>query len=428
MTHPDLQLIHLVRFLVMIQRIHAPSERGSGMAWQTSKVIDIYRRSHLPKITLLDVAEAIRSLGLSDDILAHHALESFIPAFPWETEAVWPFFSGKIAILEKYLSPVTSDRFSRWQSKQVIDNDLRLLSTFPVVPPALVGKLWEMAIGTSKVDRLRAQKIVVKLPDLPERLTQALTARASETRAVAAEWMGWLGDHQYIAPLHKAAKAEKVDAALDEILTALERLGEDVEPYLDRDKLLADAQKGLKKGTPPALEWFPWAQLPKVRWQDSGEEVPTEVVTWLIVQNFKFKSSEAGPLLRRYCALMRPADRAELGQFVLRAWLDQDLKRKHTDTEARTLAKQQAQQGWQRQQQAMQYLAQRGRHRKRGLNSHSSNLKTEFSITFSAKSVPRRPKKASSPWPGPAATHPRSGSSKNISRSGTATARRSVRP
>ena len=173
---------------------------------------------------------------------------------------------------------------------------------FPQVPPALVGKLWEMAIGTSKADRLRAQKIVVKLPDLSERLVQALAARASETRAVAAEWIGRLGDHQYVAPLHEAAKAEKVDAALDEMLTALERLGEDVEPYLDRDKLLADAQKGLKKGTPPALEWFPWAQLPKVRWQDSGDEVPKEMVTWLIVQNFKFKSSEAGPLLRRYCA------------------------------------------------------------------------------------------------------------------------------
>ena len=224
-----------------------------------------------------------------------------------------------------------------WQRKREFENALRLLAQFPQVPPALVGKLWEMAIGTSKADRLRAQKIVVKLPDLPERLTQALTARASETRAVAAEWMGRLGDHQYIAPLHKAAKAEKVDAALDEILTALERLGEDDRALPRSRQAPGRRPEGAQKGTPPALEWFPWAQLPKVRWQDSGEEVPTEVVTWLIVQNFKFKSSEAGPLLRRYCALMRPADRAELGQFVLRAWLDQDLKRKHTDTEARTL-------------------------------------------------------------------------------------------
>ena len=88
--------------------------------------------------------------------------------------------------------------------------------------------------------------------------------------------------------------------------------------------------------------------------------MPAETVTWLIVQNFKLKSPEAGPLLRRYCAMMRPAEREELGRFVLGAWLDQDLKRKYTDTEARTLAKQQAQQVWQRYQQAMQWYAQHG--------------------------------------------------------------------
>ena len=50
-----------------------------------------------------------------------------------------------------------------------------------------------------------------------------------------------------------------------------------------------------------------------------------------------------------------------------------------------------------------------GRRRQRGLNTHSSKLKTEFSKISSAKLVPRRPKKASSPWPGPAATRRRSG-------------------
>ena len=210
--------------------------------------------------------------------------------------------------------------------------------------------------------------MVIKLPDLAERLTQALAARSFQTRAVAAEWMGRLGDRCYVAPLHAAAKAEKHDVALDEILTALEKLGEAIEPYLDRDKLQAEAQKGLKKGTPPALEWFPWARVPRVYWQDTGDAAPAETVNWLIAQNFKLKSPEAGPLLRRYCGMMRPAEREELGRFVLAAWLDQDLKRKYTDVEARTLAKQQAQQGWQRQQQAIQWLAQHGKASQAGAN------------------------------------------------------------
>ena len=84
------------------------------------------------------------------------------------------------------------------------------------------------------------------------------------------------------------------------------------EQSLDRDKLEADAVKGLKKGIPEALDWFPWAGLPKVHWSDTGEEIPADVVKWLIVQNFKLKAAEAGPLLRRHCAMIVPAEREEL--------------------------------------------------------------------------------------------------------------------
>jgi hypothetical protein len=368
LEHPDCQLIHVVRLLAMVDSIHSPQD-DTGMYWRVDSHIELYRRSHTPKITLSQLAEAIRSLKLSDDILAHEVLENlFHFSFDWEAEAVWPFFSGKLELLEKAMDPPVGDRMAHYYWNRGFDRTLRVLAKFPQVPPSLVGKLWDMAIGTSKADRLRAQKIVVKLPDLSDRLLQALSARASETRAVTAEWIGRLGDRQYVTALHKAAKAEKIDAALDEMLTALERLGEEVEPYLDRKKLLADAQKQLKKGTPPALDWFPWAQLPKVRWQDKGKEVPKEVVTWLIVQNFKFKSPEAGPLLRRYCAMMRPADRAELGQFVLGAWLGQDLKRTCTDAECRAEAQKRAAVQFQQYQQVLQTYQQRGQTPPAGFN------------------------------------------------------------
>jgi len=358
--HADLHLIHLFRFLSMTRLLDPQYRHWGGMNWHTSILIDTYRRCHTPKITLAHVAEAIRAVGMHDDMLMHHLLESHLPGFCWEPEAVWPFVMSKIDIVEKAFEPAVGDWQLRWQRKREFDNALRLLATLPRVPPSLLSRLWGMATGTSKTDRLRAQKIVVKLPDLSERLLEALSARGSETRAVTAEWIGRLGDRQYVAALHKAAKAEKHDAALDEMLTALEKLGEPIEPYLDRERLMADAQKGLKKGTPPALEWFPWARLPKVRWQDSGEPVPVEIATWLVAQNFKLKSPEAGPLLRRYCAMMRPADRAELGQFVLGAWLDQDLKRKYTDAEARARARQLAAQQWPMHQQHVQWCQQHG--------------------------------------------------------------------
>ena len=356
--HPDCALIHLVRLLALIGTL---GPRNSGcIDWHSSQSIEQFRRSHTPRITLTHVAEAMHDVRVKDEALVAHLLESYFPVFRWETDAVWPYLADKIDLLERAFEPATGDWSFRWRRKRAFDNALRLLAAFPQVPPSLIAKLWDMAIGTSKADRLRAQKIVVKLPDLSDRLPQALTARASETRAVTAEWIGRLGDRQYVAALHKAAKAEKIDAALDEMLTALERLGEDVEPYLDRKKLLTDAQKGLKKGTPPALEWFPWAQPPRVRWQDSGKEVPKEVVTWLIVQNFKFKSPEAGPLLRRYCAMMQPADRAELGNFVLGAWVEQDLSQRRSDAECRAEAQKQAPGFWQTCQRNLQMFVKQG--------------------------------------------------------------------
>jgi hypothetical protein len=361
LEHPDCQLIHVVRLLAMINSIHPPQDGDTGIAWRVDLHIALYRRTHSPKITLSHLAEAIRAVNLPDDIVAREVLEShFHLAFDWEPEAVWPFFHNRLNLLEEALAPPVGDMMAHYYHKRELDSALRILGKFPQVPPSLTGKLWDMAIGSSKADRLRAQKVVIKLPDLPDRLLQAVASRASETRAITAEWIGRLGDRQYAPALHKAAKAEKIDAALDEMLTALERLGEDVEQYLDRNKLLADAQKNLKKGVPPALEWFPWDQLPKVRWEDSGKAVPKEVLTWLIVQNFKFKSPEAGPLLRRYCAMMRPADRAELGQFVLRAWLDQDLKRTYSDDECRTEAKKRAATQYQQYQQYAQQYQQRG--------------------------------------------------------------------
>jgi HEAT repeat protein len=356
--HPDCALIHLVRLHAMAGGI---GQRNSGyMDWHSSVNIDCFRATHTPRITLAQLAEAVCEIGMSDEGFVEHILDSYHQVFRWETEAVWPYLSDKIKLFEKTFEPAVGDWYARWRRKRAFDNALRLLATIPQVPPKLVGKLWDMAIGSGKADRLRAQKVVVNLPDLADRILQALSARSSETRAVVAEWIGRLGDRQYAAALHKAARAEKIDAALDEMLTALEQMGEDVEQYLDRDKLRADAEKNLKKGTSPALEWFPWGQLPVVRWQDSGKAVPKEVVTWLIVQNYKFKSPEAGPLLRRYCAMISPVDRTELGQFVLRAWLDQDLKRKYTDAECRAEAQKQAPPQFQQFQQALQWYQQQG--------------------------------------------------------------------
>ncbi len=360
LEHPDCELIHATRLLAALGLIGNPGDWHRALYYWGGHALDDFRRSHVPRITLDDVAEAVESLGLTVDAVIYTALTGYQRAFDWEPEAVWPFFIRHLPKLEQALEPAAGDWHSRWERVAEFKGTLRILAKFPQVPPALVGRLWDLALGTSKEQRAPAQKVAMKLPDVQERLALALTSGNYQTRLIAAEWLGRLGDRRAVEPLDRAARKEKQDAALDEILTALEKLGQPIEPYLDRAKLAADAAKGLKKGRPEALNWFPWDKLPKVHWQDTGEEVPTQIVEWLLVQNFKLKSAEPGPLLVRYCAMLQPDEREELGNFVLRAWLEQDLKRKYTDAECRAGAQQHAAQWWPRYQQWIQQYQQRG--------------------------------------------------------------------
>ncbi len=354
LAHPDCRLIHVVRLLAMQNLVESPSDRHSGFVWGSAACLAAFRAAHEPPITLLDVADALRSLSITDEIILREALEGY-GAFDWEWEAVWPYFMDRLEHLERAFEPAAGDWSARYRQDRARNNAYRILSGFRRVPPSLVGRLWELAIGPTKADRQKAQPICEKLPDVHERLTQALSSGSSATRMIAAEWLGRRGDERAIAPLTAAAKKEKQDAALDAMLTALERLGESIEPFLDREKLQADAVKNLKKGTPPALGWFPWATLPQVHWKDTGCVVPPETITWLIMQSFKLKSPEPGPLLKRYCDLMQPAEREVLGNFVLTAWLNQDLLRKYSDDEARQLARQKAPQLWQQWQASLQW-------------------------------------------------------------------------
>jgi len=130
----------------------------------------------------------------------------------------------------------------------------------------------------------------------------------------------------------------------DEQMKALEVLGVNIEELLDLGGLDKEAEKGLKKGIPSDLDWFPFEQLPKVRWADSGKLVPPEVVKWFLVQGCRLGSAEANPTLQRYCSLFQKHDREKLGRFVLEAWIAKDTKPKYNTEQAAALAQQQTQQ------------------------------------------------------------------------------------
>jgi hypothetical protein len=250
-----------------------------------------------------------------------------------------------LEILEEALElrPCRDEKDLTWLRPKRKSNALAVLEAFPRVPKSLHAKLWEIALGSAKGDRAAAQRCLVNEPGTLSRVVEALDDGRQEVRCLAAAWLSELKHRDAIPALETAFRKEKHDAAKAALLDAIEALGAPVDAFLNRPALGADAEKGLRKGIPAALGWFAFDRLPVVHWADTGEAIPREVLSWLVVQSHKLGSPEAGALLRRYAQLMHKAEREALGRFVLEAWIAEDTELP-TPQELQSKAQQMAQQ------------------------------------------------------------------------------------
>lgn len=239
----------------------------------------------------------------------------------WQDEAIWPFFAHHVERLVQLLNPAQTKDY--WFDRKAL---YRAVASLPTPPATIVSALFDLALGTGKSDREPAQLALANLPGKEVRIIGALADGKADVRAIAAQWLGRLRHVPAIPALEKAVAKEKHDVAKGAMLDALQALDQPVEKYLDRSSLAAEAGKSLAKGMPKDLEWFPWASLPVVRWQDSGEPVAADVVRWMLVQAVKQKSAEPNAVLRKYCAMFAPREREALGQFILEAWLAEDVR------------------------------------------------------------------------------------------------------
>ena len=344
---PDLAPVHLVRFLILIRSL-LPDEQQSTHVVAYSHWLDTllppYRRTH-PEVGLRELGAAFESAGLDvrrlgEGLLANHREERLPFGLP--PALIWPYWAEHLDMLERAFEPATGDYMTRWQRKRERANSFHALATFPKPPTKLVPQLLDLALGP-KSERAVAQRCLEGLPDKLSRLVASLTSGSAESRLAAAEWLGRLGDKSAITPLKTALTKERNETTKGGMMSALEQLGVPVEQFLDREGLLKESAKGLAKGIPEDLKWFPFDQLPAVHWEENGRLVEPEIVWWWLVQGFKLKTPEPGPLLRKYCASLKNSEREALGRFVLEAWLGEDTA-PITRAEAETNAHQQAQQ------------------------------------------------------------------------------------
>ncbi len=199
------------------------------------------------------------------------------------------------------------------------------LATLPRKSHRVVEALYGVALGSRTTERRPAQQALDGVPGLADRVIGSLADGKADVRIEAARWLQRLGHTDAVPALEKAVDAEKQDAALGVLIDVLESLGQSVEKYVDRDALDAKAAKAMLKGVSKDLAWFPFDQLPPVRWAATGEPVAPTTVRWLLNQAVRSKSPEPDALLRKYADLFDPGDRVAFGQFVLEAWVAQDL-------------------------------------------------------------------------------------------------------
>jgi hypothetical protein len=337
---PKVHLIHVVRLAFALNRL-AVQHVNRSLWWYDASDLEAYHARCPGALGLREVGAAVATLpGAGPGMAASAYLESnsrYRSFCDWGPEAVWPAFVEHLGLLR--------DTLTGAQRPEARANAFRVLAAFPQLPPGFMTLLWDVALGESRAERLLAQAALRTVPDKAERILVALRDGRQAVRAAAAEWLGTLGDAAAVGPLKEAVRAEKQEAVKGVMMTALERLGADVNEFLDRAALKNEAEAGLAKKRPAGMAWVPLERLPAVRWKDTGEAVDPQVVRWWVVQGVQQKSPVPGPVLRRYLAMCRPDDTAALAKFVLSGWIARDTRTRPAD-EAAELAKTAAARQW----------------------------------------------------------------------------------
>jgi hypothetical protein len=237
----------------------------------------------------------------------------------WPADHVWPFVAHNLDwILEE-----SSSRQDWHTDEHAL---FAAIATLPKPPERLVDRLYSLALGTRKSDRVAAQEALKHDPRRTLRAASALQDGKGDVRLAAAQWLTRIADSSAAPALRAAWQKEKQDVVRGALLDALTAIGEDATTYLDPARTVAIAEKFVATGLPSSLAWLDWAALPELTWASSGEPVPAAVVQWLCGTAAKAKSPEPDAVLRHYAVLFDAAARERLASRLLASWLREDLR------------------------------------------------------------------------------------------------------
>ncbi len=341
---------HLIRWLSV--------SRGWRSFWFDDAFQKWLNRQPPGSVDLRALAELLQRSGFNIREVANAALFAY-----WNTptavdtlpaERVWPFFAEHPEFIDEGLGLAPpADPNNRYAGFGLAPT-LATLAVFPTVQARWLPRVMELALGEGRTHRAGAQAALSSLPDIGQRVIEALDSGKSEVRIEAANWLAALKHAPAVAALNKALEKESRETVRAAYLTALEALGEDISPRLAPATLLAEAKKGLKARAPVGLAWFPLDALPAAQWND-GTPVEPEILRWWVVLACKLKEPGGNALLTRYLGLLDAPSRQALGSLVLRQFIAQDTRHPSLDegiAHANTIAPQRYQGNQQRYQNA----------------------------------------------------------------------------
>jgi hypothetical protein len=312
--------------LLQALRLELHSRKREEWLWFSPLVQGWMRRQDLSRVDLRQMSEAAAHCGASADVFALACLRqtwssNALPQALLPPERVWPCLAQFPELIDEGLGMAAAER-GRYQNLD-LGQTLATLDTFPVLPARWLPRVMEFALGETKSQRQAAQRVLGKLPDIGKRVVEALQSSKQELRIEAARWLARMNYRAAVPALYAALDKEARETVSAELMTALERLGEDMAPRLSPDALLQQARKGLKARPPGGLAWLKLDGLPPCAWQD-GSVVAPEIIRWWVILAAKLKEPAANALLLRYLGLLDASSRAALGRFVLLQFIAHD--------------------------------------------------------------------------------------------------------
>ncbi len=326
---PRLTLHHLARFAVVMNNgsIHSVFGDWAGPVGRAVQARCTDEQSVRSFIRLW-----LKAGGT--DFVADFLQKRYVWPIPDFGAPAWPMLCTRFGALDEALGLVPQSGVET----KLPQRGLELLELFPILPARYRNRMMALASDSAARTRDKARALLRDTPDIDDAIAVQLGDGRQEVRAGAAEWLAARRSTGQIPALRAALKTEKSDVARAAMITALERLGDDVAPLFDPAVLVREAQAGLAKTKPKGLGWFPFGMIPQLHWAD-GTPVDPVLPRWWVTLAAKLKQPGGNALINLWLDRLAPGDAHKLGWMVLTGWIDEDTRRP-TDEEANAYAAQ----------------------------------------------------------------------------------------